>query len=123
MASKRILIVDDSSFARRLLRRILEDGGFEVDEAGSGSEAVLKFIAGKPDAVLLDIVMSEMTGLETLAKIKQLDPAAVVIMATADIQEATKQQALGAGAAGVVNKPFNSNQVLSTTGAALAKPA
>jgi CheY-like chemotaxis protein len=46
-----------------------------------------------------------------------------VIMATADIQEATKQQALGAGAAGVVNKPFNSNQVLSTTGAALAKPA
>jgi two-component system, chemotaxis family, chemotaxis protein CheY len=123
MASNRILIVDDSSFARRLLRRILEDGGFEVDEAGSGSEAVRKFSAGKPDAVLLDIVMSEMTGLETLARIKRLDPAAVVIMATADIQEATKQQALGAGAAGVVNKPFNSDQVLSTTRAALAKPA
>jgi two-component system, chemotaxis family, chemotaxis protein CheY len=123
MASNRILIVDDSSFARRLLRRILEDGGFEVDEARSGSEAVLKFSAGKPDAVLLDIVMSEMTGLETLARIKRLDPAAVVIMATADIQEATKQQALGAGAAGVVNKPFNSDQVLSTTRAALAKPA
>jgi two-component system, chemotaxis family, chemotaxis protein CheY len=123
MASNRILIVDDSSFARRLLRRILEDGGFEVDEAGSGSEAVRKFSAGKPAAVLLDIVMSEMTGLETLARIKRLDPAAVVIMATADIQEATKQQALGAGAAGVVNKPFNSDQVLSTTRAALAKPA
>ena len=123
MASKRILIVDDSGLARKLLRRILEDGGFEVEEAGSGGEAVLKYQAIKPDAILLDIVMGEVSGLETLDQIKRLDPAAVVIMATADIQEATRQQAVGAGAAGVVNKPFNSDEVLSTTRAALAKSA
>ena len=114
MPLKRLLIVDDSGFARRTLRHILEEGGFEVDEASGGNEAVEKYLANKPDAVLLDIVMREITGLEVLKLLREKDPRAVVIMASADIQDATKQEALAAGAAAFVNKPFKAEELLST---------
>jgi two-component system chemotaxis response regulator CheY len=114
MPAKRLLVVDDSGFARRTLRRILEESGFEVEEAEGGDQAVESYKANKPDAVLLDIVMREITGLEVLQRIRQVDPQAVVIMATADVQEATKQEALAGGAAGFVNKPFKAKELLST---------
>jgi two-component system, chemotaxis family, chemotaxis protein CheY len=114
MPGKRLLIVDDSGFARRTLRHILEEGGFKVDEATGGSEAVEKYLANKPDAVLLDIVMREVTGLEVLQRLREVDPRAVVIMASADVQDATKQEALAGGASGFVNKPFKTEELLST---------
>jgi two-component system chemotaxis response regulator CheY len=119
MSAKRLLIVDDSGFARRLLRRILEDGGYDVEEAAGGDEALAKYDATKPDAVLLDIVMGEVSGLEVLQKLRRKDPKAIVIMATADIQEATRTEALAAGAAGFVNKPFKPEEVVSATASAL----
>ncbi|HZR21393.1 MAG TPA: response regulator [Verrucomicrobiae bacterium] len=119
MPAKKLLIVDDSGFARRSLRRILEESGFEVEEAGGGTEAVDKFSAHKPDAVLLDIVMREIGGLEVLQQLRGIDPHAVVIMATADVQEATRQEALAGGAAGFINKPFKTEEVLAAIAVAL----
>ena len=112
MSAKTVLVVDDSGFARRTLRRMLEEGGFAVEEARGGSEAVEKYQVAKPDVVLLDIVMSEMGGFEVLQKLREMDPQAAVLMATADIQKMTKDKALSAGAAGLVNKPFKPEEVL-----------
>lgn len=66
----------------------------------------------KPDAVLLDIVMGEMSGFEVLEKLRAMDPQAAVVMATADIQKITRDEAMKAGAAGLVNKPFKPKEVL-----------
>jgi two-component system chemotaxis response regulator CheY len=112
MSAKTVLVVDDSGFARRTLRRMLEGGGFQVEEAVGGSEAMQKYQIAKPDVVLLDIVMAEMGGFEVLRKLREIDPEAAVLMATADIQNLTRDEALGAGAAGLVNKPFNPEEVL-----------
>jgi CheY-like chemotaxis protein len=112
MSAKTVLVVDDSGFARRMLRRMLEEGGFRVEEANGGLEAMEKYQVAKPDVVLLDIVMGEMGGFEVLEKLRQLDPKVAVVMATADIQTMTKNEALVAGAAGLVNKPFKPEEVL-----------
>lgn len=112
MSAKTVLIVDDSGFARRTLRRMLEEGGFRVEEATGGNEAMQKYQSAKPDLVLLDIVMSDMGGLEVLQRLREMDPDAAVLMATADIQKMTKDEAMSAGAAGLVNKPFMQEEVI-----------
>ena len=63
----RILVVDDSGFARRSLRQVLEAAGHSVDEAKDGHEALERYFLAKPDLVLLDMVMEGMNGLEVLA--------------------------------------------------------
>lgn len=83
-----------------------------MEEANGGNEAMEKYQITKPDVVLLDIVMGEMGGFEVLQKLRQMDPEAAVVMATADIQKITRDEALGAGAAGFVNKPFDAEEVL-----------
>ena len=107
----KILMVDDSSLARRTARRILEAMGLTVDEASDGPVALEKFFLNRPDLVLLDMVMTGMYGLDVLAKLREIDPSARVIIATADIQKSTREQARAAGAAGFVNKPLDAEQL------------
>jgi two-component system chemotaxis response regulator CheY len=102
----RILIVDDSGFARRTLRRILEGQGFTVEEAADGNQALEKYAASKPDVVFLDIIMEGMEGLEVLGKLLEMDVEAKVVMATADTQKATQEEAMKAGASGFVKKLY-----------------
>lgn len=102
----KILIVDDSALARRILRQALESDGHEVLEAKDGPTALERFAQERPDLVLLDLVMEGMTGLETLQKIREMAPDARVIIATADIQRATRAEAESAGARGYITKPF-----------------
>ena len=115
-----ILIVDDSSFARRSLRQILEQAGYTVDEAQDGNEALERYFLKKPDVVLLDLVMEGLSGLEVLAKLRELDREVKAVMATADIQSSTRAEAQAAGASGFISKPFNRDQVLTTVDAVLA---
>lgn len=110
---RRILVVDDSAFARRKLREVLGRAGYIVDEAGSGLEALEKYSLCKPHAVLLDIVMEGMDGVEALARLRALDPNANVIVATADIQSRTRDEVFRLGAADLVNKPFDAAEVLA----------
>ncbi len=118
---KSILIVDDSAFARRTLRQILEEGGFSVEEAKDGHEAIEKYYLRRPDVVLLDLVMEGMNGLEVLRKVRELDPDAGIVVATADIQNATEAEARGIGAAGYLHKPFNPPEVLDAVNKVLAR--
>jgi two-component system, chemotaxis family, chemotaxis protein CheY len=109
----RILIVDDSGLARRMMRNILESGGHMVLEADNGSAAIERFFIEKPDLVMLDLLMREMGGLEVLAKLRQMDPGACVVVATADIQSSTRLMAEEAGARAVIEKPFVAQNVLN----------
>ncbi|MCX6032539.1 MAG: response regulator [Chloroflexi bacterium] len=114
-----ILIIDDSALSRRIMRRILEVAGYQVQEAADGMAGLESYFLSKPDLVLLDITMTGMHGLEALTQLRALDSQARVIMASADIQASTRAMAAEAGAIGFVNKPLTAEQVLSAVHAAL----
>lgn len=103
----KILIVDDSSLARRTTRQALEEMGHTVEEASEGNQALERYFLGKHDLVVLDMVMTGMYGLEVLAKMREVNPDVRVIVATADIQQSTQDQVKAAGATAFINKPVN----------------
>lgn len=121
--SAKILVVDDSALSRRTMRRILESGGYEVLEAEDGMTALEVYFLEKPDLVLLDLVMKGMYGLDVLGKLREMDPKALVVVASADIQSSTRKLANEAGALGFITKPFVSDEVITTVEAALAEGA
>lgn len=111
----KVLIVDDASFMRMTIRQMLEKNGHEtVGEAGDGIEAVKKYIEVKPDVVLLDITMPEMNGVEALKRIKELDPAAKVIICSAMGQQAMVAQAIQSGAKDFIVKPFEADRLIAS---------
>lgn len=118
-----ILIVDDSSLSRRILSRILQNGGHTVSEAASGMAALEQYFLNKPQVVLLDLTMSDMHGLEVLARLRQLDPHARIIVATADVQRSTREMAMKAGASAFLSKPFEEVTVLTTVSSVLEESA
>ena len=120
--SARILIVDDSGLARRNTRRILEGAGYEVLEAEDGMTALEQYFVERPELVVLDLVMKGMYGLEVLAKLKEMDPKACVIVVSADIQTSSKDLVAGAGATAFLNKPVQADQLLAAVADALGGP-
>ena len=121
--TQKILIVDDSALSRRTLRRILESAGYEVVEAEDGMTALEVYFLEKPRLVLLDLVMKGMYGLDVLVKLREMDPKALVVIASADIQSSTRKMGDDAGALSFINKPFISEQVIAAVQAALAEGA
>ena len=112
--SKKILIVDDALFMRKLLKDLLEAAGYEVvGEAENGREGFEAYLKLKPDLVTMDITMPEVTGLESLQMIIEADPSAQVIMCSAMGQEKMVTEAILRGAKGFLVKPFNRELVLS----------
>jgi len=107
----RMLVVDDSSLARRMTRRILEDLGHEVDEAPDGAQALEQFLLKRHDAVVLDLLMHGMDGVEVLRKLREISPELPVIVLTADIQRTTRDMVKDAGAVAMVNKPVSKEQL------------
>ncbi|ODU23510.1 MAG: histidine kinase, partial [Verrucomicrobia bacterium SCN 57-15] len=106
-----ILIVDDSGLARRTVRNMLEELGHSVEEAADGAQALERYVLNHHDLVILDMVMHGMYGLEVLSKFRELNPKLPVIIATADIQKSTREQVHAAGAAAMVNKPLNKEEL------------
>jgi two-component system chemotaxis response regulator CheY len=117
----RILVVDDSGLARRGTRRVLEGAGYAVAEAEDGMVALERYFVDKPDLVVLDLVMKGMYGLEVLAKLRELDPRARVIVLSADIQTSSRQMVDDAGAAAFLNKPVTPEDLLHAVSAALER--
>ncbi|MBK8189462.1 MAG: response regulator [Vampirovibrionales bacterium] len=113
MSKKRILIVDDATFMRSLLKDILSQGAYEVaGEATNGQEAVDFYKNLNPDLVTLDITMPVKNGLEALSEILNFDANAKVIMCSAMGQQAMVLQAIKTGAKDFVVKPFQPERVL-----------
>ena len=103
----KILVVDDEKDITDMLARFLKDAGHEPITAQSGLEAVEKVTKDKPEIVLLDIRMPGMDGVETLKKIRALDPKIGVIMITAFSDEATAKKCIELGAFDYITKPIS----------------
>lgn len=95
-----------------MLRRIVESTGYEVVEADEGAAGIEQYFLEKPDLVFLDLTMKDMYGLDVLAKLRELDPEARVIIASADIQDSTREMVSAAGANAFINKPLSPEKVL-----------
>ena len=109
-----ILIVDDSRTSRKILRKILEEGGHSViGEATNGEEGYIKYQELKPEVVTLDITMPKMDGLEALRLIKKFDANAIAIMITAAGQKEKMILAIKSGASDFISKPYEGNDVLA----------
>jgi two-component system, chemotaxis family, chemotaxis protein CheY len=109
----KLLLVDDSGLARRGMRAIFEPAGFDVVEAEDGMSALERYYLEKPDLVILDLVMKGMYGLDVLTKLRELDPKALVIVVSADVQQSSQDLVEAAGAVGFINKPVDAQRVLS----------
>lgn len=119
----KILVVDDSGMSRRTMRKILEAADYEVAEAGDGLSAIEMYFIENPNLVMLDLTMAGMYGLDVLEKLREMDPRARVVIASADIQSSSQQMALDAGAKAFIIKPFNAEKVLSVVDAVLKAEA
>lgn len=117
----KILIVDDSTFARAKLKAPLAREGYEIIETPTGESALSKFSEEKPDIVLLDIIMARVPGDVTLEKILNLDPNAKVVMVTAVGQKDTASDCLKKGACDYVVKPIEEGQILEVVRKVLKK--
>lgn len=104
-----ILYVDDSSMVRQLLRVVLANAGHTVVGASCGAECLAKVSQERPDMVLLDMVMPEMDGLETLRRLRA-NPACAdlpVLLLSGDTTPGTIATATALGARGCIVKPFD----------------
>ncbi len=103
----KVMIVDDAKFMRALIKKALEDAGFEVvGEADTGESAIRIFKEVKPDIVTLDIVMPDKSGIDVLKEILSISPNTKVIMISAMGQTDMISEALSIGAKDYVVKPF-----------------
>ncbi len=108
----RVLIVDDDTMIRTLLKAILRAEGWALaGEAASGEQAISQCKFLDPDIVCLDVMMPGMSGLETLKVLRKECPDVRVVMITADSSTATVREAVSAGALGYIIKPFNARRV------------
>jgi two-component system KDP operon response regulator KdpE len=122
MSAGRILVIDDEPQIRRIMRTTLTGAGYEVDDARTGEQGLVKLREFRPDLVLLDINMSGMSGLETCRAVRS-DPNVAIIMLTVHNTEATKVDALDAGADDFITKPFSTPELLARIRAALRRVA
>ncbi len=120
--AKKILIVDDAVFMRMMLKGILEPYGYEiVGEAEDGDKAVELFKQLKPDLVTMDIIMTNMGGIESLREIKRIDNNAKVVVISAVDQRQALLETIRLGAKDFIVKPFEEERVLSVVKKALEK--
>ncbi len=121
--SHRILVVDDEQGVREALRQLLEYEGYTIAQVGSGSEALDAYAEFKPHLVLLDVKMAGMDGLAVLAKLREADPQALVVMISGHGTIATAVEATQLGAHDFLEKPLDTHRVLLTLKNALSRIA
>ena len=117
-----ILIVDDESEMRSALSHALTRGGFNVESAANGSEALVRIKKDPISLVITDIKMPEMSGMEVLGAVKKISPQTPVIVITAYGSIHSAVEAMQAGAADYLLKPFSFETLEATVKKVLAKP-
>jgi CheY-like chemotaxis protein len=126
LSPKHILLVDDEDDIREIATISLEAvGGWRVSSASSGADGIAKAIAGRPDAILLDVMMPDMDG-PTTFKCLQDDPQTrdiPVILLTAKAHTADRQRLEQIGVAGLLTKPFDPMMLSAQVAAILAAEA
>jgi len=111
--SKKVMIIDDSALSRRIMHKILSTiEGVDIIEVSDPLMAIETCVNQMPDLVLLDLNMEGLTGMELLVRLHELNPSLRVIIASADIQKATIQEAMNHGAIDYITKPFNDADII-----------
>lgn len=109
----RVLVVDDAVFMRTVLKKMLEEEGYDVcGEAGNGIDAIKQAKELQPDVVTLDITMPEMDGVTALPQIIEASPNSKVIMCSAMGQQPMVVDAIKSGAKDFIVKPFQKARVM-----------
>ena len=112
---KKVLIVDDASVARLIIKRILTQSDFTIiGEATNGKDALVKYKELKPDIVTMDMIMPEADGIQATKDIIAFDENAKVVIVSGIDQKEMLAQAINAGASSYIVKPFESDRVIST---------
>ncbi len=117
----RILIVDDETSIREILRQLFEYEGHEVEMASSGAEALKRIDSAEPDVVFLDVKMPGMDGLDALARIKEAAPGLQVVMISGHGTIDTALEATRRGAFDFLQKPLDTDRLLVTLRNALER--
>ena len=117
-----ILIIDDEQPMRRLLRLCLEDAGWKVRECEAGQQGLMEVASTRPDAVLLDIGLPDITGFEVLKRIREWSRVPVVMISVRDAAD-EKINALDLGADDYITKPFNAREVIARLRAVMRRSA
>ncbi len=113
MTKKKVLIVDDSSFSRAMLKKIVNSTDFceVIGEASNGEEAIEKFTSLKPDLVTMDIIMPVKGGIEAIHDILKIDDKATIVIVST-INEETLGHEMPKEVKGFVRKPFKTDGVI-----------
>lgn len=105
----KILVVDDSAFSQKVtiktVKMLYPEATYET--ADDGVESIEKYEKFLPDVVFMDLLMPNMTGQEAIVKLKEKFSDAKVVVLSADVQSAVKEEVLAAGALTFINKPIN----------------
>ncbi len=117
----KILVVDDEAKLRKNLCEFLSLNGYGTAEAGGGEEALERFRAERPSAVLLDLVMAGMHGIETMQRLRALDPTVPVIIVTGQADIPSAVHSIKEGAYDFLTKPVNVGHLLLTLTHATAR--
>lgn len=117
----RILVVDDEPAVRFALDRALSVEGYQVEVAGDGMDALRRISAQRPDAVLLDVMMPEVNGLEVCRRMRAMGDATPILVLTARDQVADRVAGLDAGADDYLVKPFALQELLARVRALLRR--
>jgi two-component system KDP operon response regulator KdpE len=118
MKSKTILVVDDEASIRKFLRIGLEAQQFEVFEAASGQEGLQELVSKKPDLVILDLGLGDMSGQDVIQKVREWSAVPIIVLTVQDAEE-DKVQALDAGADDYLTKPFGVPELMARVRVAL----
>ena len=108
----RILVVDDEEGIRNLLAQLLEYEGYETRTAGGAAEALATYPEFRPDLTFLDVKMARMDGLETLSRLREIDPTAIVVMISGHGTIETAVEATHRGAYDFLEKPLDTDRIL-----------
>ena len=117
-----VLVVDDEPQIRRLLAITLEAAGYQVMAAVTGQEGLVLAAQHRPELVILDLGLPDLTGQEVLRRLREWTQTPVVVLSVQD-DEAGKVAALDAGADDYVTKPFNTDELLARLRTALRHAA
>jgi two-component system KDP operon response regulator KdpE len=114
----RVLVVDDEMAIRRFLRTSLVAHGYQIFEAASGEEALSSIIGQRPDLVILDLGLPDISGIEVTRRLREWSQVPVIILSVRE-HESDKIAALDAGADDYVTKPFGIGELLARMRAAV----
>ncbi|MBK8129920.1 MAG: sigma-54-dependent Fis family transcriptional regulator [bacterium] len=111
MSTTRVLLIDDDLAFRKSTAKLLEDAFCVIETSASGEAALARFAEVRFDAVLCDLMMQGMSGLELLPKLREIDPNVPIVMVTGHGSIDSAVAAMKAGAIDYVTKPFNADEL------------